>query len=162
MKSAAVLAVVLVMAPACATLRSSEPATDDRFGSRIEGTDPDGRETIVISPPEQGREWAAYPATFESVTVRPEPVQGQPVAVEILVKGAFPDACTELHAVTQERTGNIVDVTLDMRRERGAVCAAVLKPYRFYLMLDGRYAAGPYTLKLNGQAFPFEIRAPGS
>ena len=88
------------------------------------------------------------------------PVQDQDVGVEVLVKGAFPDACMELHAIEQERTGNIVNATLDMRKPQGAICASVRRPYRFYVMLEGRYNLGNYTLKLNDQAISFQVRPP--
>lgn len=157
-----ILMVTLVGLAGCSTLRPMDAPPDERFGTRIEGTDSEGRETMIIAPPDGERSWATYPAVFETVTVRPQPMSasGDPVAVEILVKGAFPDACTELHEVTQDRTANLVDVRLTMRREQGAVCAAVLRPYRFYLLLEGRYAPGAYSLKVNDRAFPFEIRAP--
>ena len=155
------LALLLGLA-GCSTLRPMDAPPDERFGSRIDGTDAEGRETMIIAPPDGERSWSTYPAVFETVTVRPEPVSasGDPVAVEILVKGAFPDACTELNEVSQVRTANLVDVRLSMRREQGAVCAAVLRPYRFYLLLDGRYGPGAYSLKVNDRSFPFEIRAP--
>ena len=158
---ATLLATLLGLA-GCSTLRPMDALPDERFGSRVEGTDEEGRETLIIAAPAGERTWATYPAVFETVTVRPEPLSasGEPVAVEILVKGAFPDACTELHEVTQDRTANLVEVTLSMRREQGAVCAAVLRPYRFYLLLEARYAPGAYSLKVNDRPFPFEIRAP--
>ena len=96
------------------------------------------------------------PAPFDAGS----PTQGQTVDVEVLVKGAFPDACMALHEVEQKRTGNIINATLAMRRPQGAICASVRRPYRFYVMLDGRYSLGNYTLKLNDQAIPFQIRPP--
>lgn len=136
---------------------------DDQFGHRVDGSTPDGRSTIVIQAPEVGREYNYYPAIFQSVNVRAEPSEGQAaatgVSVEVLVKGAFPDACTELHDVNQERAGNVIRVVLRMRRPVGAVCASVLRPYRFYLELDGVYAVGAYSLLLNDESNPFEIRA---
>jgi hypothetical protein len=34
-----------------------------------------------------------------------------------------------------------------------------MRPYRFYLPLEGTYDAGPYTLKLNDQVHPFVVEA---
>jgi hypothetical protein len=139
---------------------------DEQFGHRVEGETPDGRTTIVIQAPDSDRTYQFFPATIQSVTVRPAPVETAAdetgVSVEILVKGAFPDACTELHDVEQERTGNLIRVSLEMRRPAGAVCASVLRPYRFYLELQGTYAVGAYTLFLNDKPWPFEVHAaPG-
>jgi len=36
----------------------------------------------------------------------------------------------------------------------------VMRPYRFYLRLDGTYGEGSYTLKLNNRVFPFSVRTP--
>ncbi len=157
--------VVLVgLVAGCSGSRSAEEITpDERFGHRYEEHAPDGRRTVAISPADAGIDYFYYPATFDSVNVRPAPfevglpVEGQDVSVEVLVKGAFPDACMELHSMSQERTGHIINATLEMRRQQGSICASVRRPYRFYVMLDGRYGVGNYTLKLNGRAIPFQV-----
>lgn len=161
---AALLAVILVVAgTGCQASRSGAGSPDERFGHRVEGRDDEGRETLVIVPPDSELTYRTMPAVFESVTVRPSARDAErgDVAVELLIKGAFPDACTELHDVRQERTGNLVAVSLEMRRPEGAMCATVLRPYRFYLALDGRFAPGSYSLVLNGESHPFEIAEPG-
>ena len=78
--------------------------------------------------------------------------------VDVLIRGSFPDACYELSGVTQSRVARLIDVTLTVRRPQGAFCATVVRPYRFYLELDGRFAPGPYTLTVNGTVAPFEVR----
>lgn len=140
------------------TATSTEP--DMRFGHRYEGSPPDGYRTVTISVPEQERTFTYFPATFERVIVRPEPFQLEQdtVAVEILVKGSLPDACMELHAFDQERMGNIITATLQMRRGQSHVCAAARRPYRLYLTLEGGFIEGHYTLKLNDSTIPFTVR----
>lgn len=137
---------------------------DARFGHRVDGTSDDGRTTITINPPDASATYRYFPASFEGVTVRPAPVTPEMVedgvAVEVLVKGSFPDACSELHDVSQIRRGRMVEVDLQMRRVTGSVCAAVLRPYRFYFMLEGTYVPGAYTMTLNGRAHSFEIAPP--
>lgn len=158
--------VLLIMTGFVGCLSTSKTSIDpdDQFGHRVEGETPDGRRTIVIDPETSDREYRFFPATFQSINVRPASVRSASdqsgVSVEILVKGAFPDACTELHDVEQERAGNIIRVALRVRRPAGAVCASVLRPYRFYLELEGSYAVGAYSLFLNGKSHPFEIRGP--
>ena len=157
---------LLIMPGLIGCLRTSKTSIDpdDQFGHRVEGETPDGRRTIVIDPATSDRDYRYFPATFQSINVRPASVRSaideSGVSVEILVKGAFPDACTELHDVEQERAGNIIRVALRMRRPAGAVCASVLRPYRFYLELEGSYAVGAYSLFLNNESHPFEIRRP--
>ena len=155
-------AAALLTLTACTGPRiSGNEEPDRRFGHRFEGQAPDGRRTITIAAPPEGTPSYTYlPATFESVTIRPAPLTAasDSVEVEVLVKGALPDACIELHAFGQERTGNLVDGTLQMRRPEGTTCVSVSRPYRLYLMLEGVYGQGNYTLTLNGRAVPFEIR----
>ena len=145
---------------------ASELPPDQRFGHRYEERGPDGRRTITIAPPDSATRDFYYPAPFDTVIIRPAPFVAdvpaaeQEVAVEVLVKGAFPDACTELHAIDQERTAHLITATLEMRKPQGAICASVRRPYRFYVMLDGRYGVGHYTLKLNDKVVPFQIHAP--
>ncbi len=155
-------ALVILLFAGCLPSRPAELPPDDRFGNRIEGEGPDGRRTVVVTPPDSGRTYLYYPAVYDTVHVRPAAPSDAhtPVPVEVLVKGAFPDACMEMHEVKQKRTGHLIEVTLTMRKPQGAVCASVLRPYRFYLSLEGLYEPGNYTLKLNGKAHPFTIRAP--
>jgi hypothetical protein len=145
---------------------AQEPPPDEQFGHRYQEEGPDGRSTIVIAPPDTAKTYFYYPAVFDTVHVRPAPFgEVAPGAtpetdVEILVKGSFPDACTQLHEARQTRSGHIIEVALRMRKPQGAVCAAVRRPYRFYLMLRGSYTPGNYTLLINGEEFPFEVRVP--
>lgn len=158
------LALVLLAATlaACSGMRQEVPA-EERFGVRPDSLD-DGSERLDIAAPDSAQDYFYALAILESVSVRhapfPEADSAQGVPVEVLVKGALPDACTELHRVSQERTARLISVELTMRRPRGAVCATVVRPYRFYLLLDGTYAPGAYSLSVNGTAKPFEIRPP--
>jgi hypothetical protein len=158
------LLLMTVSLASCISFSRNEPLPEDQFGHRLEGTTDDGRTTIAINPPAADVEYRYFPAPYESISVRPGPSGSMGdassdagVQVEILVKGAFPDACSELHDVSQQRNGRFLDITLQMRRPVGSVCAAVLRPYRFYLTLEGRYPPGAYTLTLNGRTTPFEI-----
>lgn len=159
------LLLIAVSLASCISFSRNEPLPEDRFGHRLEGTTDDGRTTIAINPPVADVEYRYFPASYESISVRPGPSRtagdaaaDAGVQVEILVKGAFPDACSELHDVSQQRSGRFLDITLQMRRPVGSVCAAVLRPYRFYLTLEGTYPPGAYTLTLNGRTTPFEIK----
>jgi len=160
MKSFVVLILAAFMA-GCMATSPGDVDPDAQFGHRVDGTTDDGRTTITINPPDESVTYRYFPATYESVTVRPAPVTtalvDTGVPVEVLVKGSFPDACAELHDVSQDRRGRLIDVNLQMRRATGSVCAAVLRPYRFYFQLEGMYEPGAYTMTLNGKAHSFEI-----
>jgi len=155
------LLALLIMLPSCIALGprvDAEPA----FGHRVEGETADGRTTIAINPPQDDVQYRLFDATYESVSIRPDELTpdraAEGVSVEVLVKGAFPDSCSELHNVVQERAGNLILVTLTMRRPQGSVCASVLRPYRYYLDLDGSFTAGSYSLRLNEVTHAFVVR----
>ena len=156
----------LLFAGGCVSTGNVERPPDERFGHRPEGGGPLDRELVYLAPADSVVEYFHYPAPFDSVHVRAAPFaedaapELQRLPVEVLVKGSFPDACTELHDLEQDRTGHIVNATLEIRKPQGAVCAAVLRPYRFYFMLPGEYGPGHYTLKLNDRVIPFQITAP--
>lgn len=136
--------------------------SDDQYGHRYEGHAPDGRETIIATEPDTTEQYITVPAVVDSVSVRPalnaiNP--GQEVAVEVLIKGALPDGCSELNEPTQSQIGHLIDVNLSVRRPRGAMCIEVVRPFRFYLPLDGHFSSGAYNLKINGRSHPFQIQA---
>ncbi len=145
-------------------LGSSEKVLEpeQQFGQRADNASADGRTTTVIQPQSDDLEYRYFPAIFSTITVRVAPRtpenESDGVPVELLIKGAFPDSCTELNDVSQTRAGSIVNITLEMRRPKGRVCASVLRPYRFYLGLDGTFGTGAYVVKLNGRSRPFEVR----
>jgi len=153
--------VFLIGLAACAGLGNGSAASDEQFGHRYEGVAPDGRETVLIEPPDSSETYIELPVFLDSVHVRParfEALPGEAVPVEVLIKGALPDACSELNEATQERMEHFINVTLTVRRPRGAICAEVVRPFRFYLPLDGTFTPGSYSLRINGAAHPFRIR----
>lgn len=160
-----VLLCALLFAACSGPQTAAEVNPDEQFGHRFDEQTPDGRSTVLIAPPDENVSYNYYPAIVEQVHVRQglfDPAisaDAQEVPVEVLLKGSLPDACTELHSVEQERTGNILRMTLEVRRPQGAVCASVVRPYRFYVELDGDYELGPYTLRVNDQVEPFEVIA---
>jgi len=160
--STGVVATVCLLLSGCLAL---SPAVErDEFGHRIDGVTDDGRQTIVISPPDDETTYRFFAASYESVSIRPALITSENeaagVPVEVLVKGSFPDSCSELHGVQQQRAGNLFLVTLTMRRPEGAVCASVLRPYRFYLGLEGLSTPGSYSMKLNDDTHTFVIQDP--
>ncbi len=135
---------------------TAEPV--DTFGHRWDNRDDEGRETLLLAPVDSTMEFFTYPAVVMEVEHRAGGVgPGGRRPVELLLKGALPDACTTLHNVAQRQYGNTIEVTFDMRRPKGAVCARVVRPYRFYYVLENPLAPGPYTLKLNDAVHPFEV-----
>ena len=162
MTRAALAPLALVLAAtglaACGGSGASASAPDrDRYGYRV-GSD-DRRETMEVRPIADSTRYLVYPAVVDSVGVRTagRPAPGDAVAVEVVIQGALPDACAELTGVTQSREGHFVAVELTMRQPLETVCAAVVRPFRFYLVLDGGFPAGSYTLRVNGEPTPFQV-----
>lgn len=162
MRSVSIITGLLLLA-SCVGPRNAEIPPEEVFGHRETGEGPGGRRTLTVTQPDSAESYFFYPAVFDTVHVRPaffgsEHAENDQVPVEVLVKGSLPDACSELHDVTQERYGHIIEVTLETRRPQGAVCATVIRPFRFYFKLEGMYAPGTYTLKLNKEPIPFSVR----
>ncbi len=160
MALAAGVSAVCIGLAACGSL-SPASTEESEFGHRA-SVGQDGRTTIILTAADEGVEYRLFDATYESAAVRPDissqTASSAEVAVEVLIKGAFPDSCAQLHNVVQQRAGNLVLVTLTMRRPQGAICASVMRPYRFYLTLDGSFSPGPHSLKLNDISHPFVVR----
>ena len=154
----AMLPVLVIACSGSNVTVSSDP--DRQFGHRYEGVPPDGYNVVTISVPEEELDFTYFPATFDHVIVRPELIrlEQDTVEVEILVKGSLPDACMELHAFDQKRAGNLITATLQMRRPASRVCATVRRPYRLYLILEGGFTQGNYSLNLNDEVVPFTVR----
>ena len=156
------IAIAVMAASGCVGLQGAQIPADERFGHRYDNPSAAGRQTIVLAPQDTTTTYFYYPAPFDTVHVRPAPFREgsdpaqQQVPVEVLVKGAFPDACSELDDLEIHRAAHIIEAKLTIRRPRGAVCAAVVRPYRFYFMLDGEYGPGHYTMKLNDEIVPFQ------
>ena len=155
---AALLTLLVVLTGCGVSSGASGDGVDrDRFGYRVGSSD--GRETVLLRPVTDSTRYLVYPAVVDSVGVRPagRPAPGDAVAVEVLIQGALPDACAELADVSQSRSGQFVTVDLMMRQPRETVCAAVVRPFRFYLMLDEPFEVGAYTLTINGAVRPFQV-----
>ena len=153
----AALAAIVALGACASGPAASDVVERDRFGYRV--LSDEDRETVLLRPVTDSTQFLLYPAVVQGVTVRPagRPAPGDGVAVEVLVEGALPDACAELSSVEQDRQLRFIDVTLWMRTPSEAVCAAVVRPFRFYLMLDGAFEAGSYTLRLNDTPYPFQV-----
>ena len=136
---------------------ATEAVDPDVFGYRLASDDQ--RATMTVQPVADSTRYLVYPTVVSATAVRTagRPGAGDGVAAEAVIEGALPDACAELSQVTQSRAGRYVDVELFMRLPRETVCAAVVRPFRFYLVLDGAYPVGSYVLRVNGTPTAFQV-----
>lgn len=162
MRSAVPLALLLAVGAAgsgCGLLRPKK-SPDQTYGTRIPPETAEDPDVLTILPPDTTRAFFYTQAPVTGVLPRVEATGPQPdsIRVDVLIRGSFPDACYELSSVSQSKVARLIDVTLNARRPQGAFCATVVRPFRFYLELDGPFVPGPYTLTVNGTVVPFEIR----
>ena len=156
--------VLALLVAGCFSSGAEQVPPDQRFGHRYAGDAPDGRPTITLTEPEPDKSFFRYGASIDTVHVRPGPyeqAEGRPgTRVEVLIKGTFPDACMELDGVEQWRAAHIVDLEVTVRRPQGRACAQAVRPYRYYVLLDGIFRPGDYILKVNTFNYTFTLRPP--
>lgn len=165
MRFVAFASALLLLLGGCLLSRGGNTIADARFGHRYTSPDTDGRATLQVVLPDSGARFFTYPVPIDSVYFRPAPFapDSTTTRAEVLIKGTLPDACSELHRFEQERSGNLIQLRLLMRKPQGAVCAMMVRPFRYYALLEGRYPPGDYTIKINDETetYHYTIRPPG-
>ena len=155
------LALLLPFVASCGGTSNSASTggTDDSAVDRFSDLVDDERETVMITTAEESAgEFSMSPAVFDTVIVRSVPATGSEARiVEVLLKGYFPDGCSELHDLTQANTEGGQTATLTMRRPQSAICTQVIRPYRFFFELEERFQPGEHTLTVNDKAFRFTV-----
>ena len=110
-----------------------------------------------------GNDSVAGPGT--SVVVEPIEVQSvevvvgaaRPAQVIARVKGGLGSGCDYLHSIEQRREGNAVTVEIKRSRFTPGPCTAIFKEFQQELGLTGEYAAGQYTVRVNGVSQSFSV-----
>lgn len=156
---AGLTAMLLLASLSGAGCRSSGPdgPPEARYGHRYEATAPDGRAVMSPDPIADTSSVFVNPVYVDSLRVRISEEGDDAHRIDVVIDGTLADACTELHDVRQRRHGHIIEVALLARRPKGAMCAQMIQPFRTYFDLDGTFAPGAYTLKVNDAAQPFEV-----
>ena len=108
-----ILPVILVASSGCMSGKSTGEPVDTGFGNR-EADEADGRSTVVVTSIPNAADYAVSSVPYESADVRVGTTSNGSSPVEILVKGSFPDSCTELHGANQTRSES--ERKLDIRR----------------------------------------------
>jgi hypothetical protein len=81
--------------------------------------------------------------------------------VQAFVEGGLGDGCTRLQPITQQRTGNTIDISVRSRRE-GEICTMIFQYVNEWVALDGPFEPGSYTVRANDQTVQFRVVAAGS
>jgi hypothetical protein len=150
---------------ACAGTRGLEDVPPDlRYGHRFEDVGPMGRITKYLTEPTVRQSTSLYPVHVDSVTVRHgQFVHGldpdvQRVAADVVLKSAFPKTATNSTRSSSVASGTISRSSFLMRKPRDIVCNRVRVPFRHYVVLDGSFRPGHYTMKINSRVVPFQVR----
>jgi hypothetical protein len=150
---------------------------DGRFGALFTADDPDTESAELFILFERGEDRFLLDEIIEIGQAGGTPVAGtptsetllpisavdvrvlesDPVQVEAVVAGDLADSCTEVGAITQEREGTTVTVTIAVTRPADAICAAVITPVEQTISLDGDFPPGEYTLNVNDQTVTFSV-----
>lgn len=80
-----------------------------------------------------------------------------PAQVSARIQGTVPDGCTQVSTVSQVRDGNVITVTVRSERPTDGPCTTALKDVSVDLRLDGAFASGIYTVRINGTEWTFRV-----
>ncbi|MFQ3566304.1 MAG: hypothetical protein SNJ59_04835 [Aggregatilineales bacterium] len=87
------------------------------------------------------------PTIIEDVTI--EISAERPAQLELRIHGYQPDGCELPVVVEQRREGNIVFVSIYRILRSDMICPMALQPYSETIALDGVFASGAYTIRIN-------------
>jgi hypothetical protein len=76
--------------------------------------------------------------------------------LQAFVEGPLGDGCTSLKAVTQARAGNEVRIRLTSVRV-GEVCTMMLSYLKRWVLLEGMFPPGSYTVRANERSIRFQL-----
>lgn len=84
-------------------------------------------------------------------TIQIMTLESFPVQIHVLAEGNLPDGCTEIDNITQEREGNVFNVTITTKRPKDAICTQALVPFNETIPLEVQgLEAGTYNVYVNG------------
>lgn len=72
----------------------------------------------------------------------------------LLIKGQFPDGCTQLGSADYARAGDTLQITLRAWRDPNMMCAQVLTPFSFlYEDIPEKMLVNRELIQINGQSY---------
>lgn len=123
----------------------------DLFGVEGTGDVPPPPAVATAAPPATGGDLLQVDAVEVLI------LESFPVQVNVVVRGAVPDACTEIGEIAQQRIENEIEVTIMTTRDPAAFCAQVLTPVEETIALAGDFPPGEYTVTVNGMTEMFRV-----
>lgn len=107
------------------------------------------------SPEEPDSVFDVAPIQIDSVDVAL--LESFPVRAMAHVTGVVGDGCSELLPIEQIRDGNELVISIRRRRPVDAVCIQLAKLFDRSISLDGSFAPGDYTLRVNDVSVVFHV-----
>jgi hypothetical protein len=78
---------------------------------------------------------------------------GRPQA---FVEGEIGDGCNSLQPINQQRTDRRFDIAVTFRRQ-GEICTMIMQMLNEWVPLNGAFAPGDYTLRVNDRTVQFRL-----
>lgn len=84
--------------------------------------------------------------------------ESTPLQVRAVLKGNFPDSCTQVGKVQQTYGARLFTVVVTTERPKGAPCAEVLTPFTENIQLEAKgLTKGTYEVDVNGAKTTFTL-----
>ncbi len=121
----------------------------------------DDSETVLIKSASGSlSKFSTEPAKIESLSIfvrnESQVAISSAKRVDVLVKGVFPDGCSELHELVSEIQDGVIAYELVTRRPKGQMCIQSVRPFRFQFPLNSM-APGSYKISVNDQYLAFVV-----
>ncbi len=98
---------------------------------------------------------STQPAHITAVNV--ELLESSPVQVVAHIQGELGNGCMSLGSITQRREGSVVEVTVPAIHSGAEACTMQLQLIDQRVQLEGPFAPGDYTVRVNGVEAAFSV-----
>lgn len=94
------------------------------------------------------------PAPIHEVDIRI--AESYPEQIFVYIKGGLPDGCTTFNDYSMEINGNIINITVTIKRPKDAMCPAIYGYFEQNIALGSNFIRGAtYTVNVNGVTAEF-------
>jgi len=82
--------------------------------------------------------------------------ESYPQQIFVYIKGGLADGCTTFHDLTEERTGNTIDIEVTVERSQEAICSQVYGFFEKNVALGSDFTTGEtYIINVNDKTASF-------
>ena len=103
----------------------------------------------------------------QEIEIRPAPIhevqvniaESFPPQVFVYIKGGLADGCTTFNALTTERSGNTINITVTTQRPKKAICTQVYGFFEKNVALGSDFTSGEtYIINVNDETTSFVMQ----